>query len=188
MIDERFPIWDIDVEEGKIWSLKHNKYIGTINKKGYVLVKPPKGYKHCKLHQYIWMCANQADIPKGYDIHHIDGNKLNNSVYNLELVERHVHRSEHKKNISDETKRKISEAHKGKHLTEEHRIKISKAIINNPKLSKKVAQYTLDGKLVKVWLSTNECGRNGFNFGCVCACCRGERKTHKKFKWKYLNE
>ena len=169
---ERFPQWLVDVEEGKIYNLKLKIIIGTIDKKGYVHVKPPKGYKHCKLHQYIWMCVN-GDIPEGYDIHHKDHNKLNNSIYNLELVERHVHISEHKigKHHSDETKRKMS-----------------KANVNNPKLSKQVVQYTLEGELVKIWDSTNECGRNGFSQGNVSACCQGKIKTHKKFKWRYYNE
>ena len=53
------------------------------------------------------------------------------------------------------------------------------------KCSKKVYQYTLDGKFVKEWKSTAECGRNGFKQSSVAACCRGERKTHKGFIWKY---
>lgn len=112
MIDERFPNWLVDVERGTIYSLTHKRYIGAINKDGYVRVSKQKGYRHWLLHQYIWMVANRCEIPEGYEIHHINGDKQNNSVYNLELVERHVHRSEHKKNISDETKRKISESKK----------------------------------------------------------------------------
>ena len=54
------------------------------------------------------------------------------------------------------------------------------------KCSKKVYQYTLDGKFVKEWKSTAECGRNGYNYGHVAACCRGELKTHKGYIWKYL--
>ena len=54
------------------------------------------------------------------------------------------------------------------------------------KCSKKVYQYTLDGKFVKEWKSTAECGRNGFNQSHVAACCRGELKTHKGYIWKYL--
>lgn len=193
MTDDRFPNWDIDVENGTIYSLKYNKYIGAIDKKGYVKVSKQKGYKHCKLHQYIWMTANECDIPEGYDIHHIDGNRQNNSIYNLELIEQHKHRSEHKKGIvfSEETKRKMSESHKGKTFSEEHRIKLSESrigVYNNQKTSKKVAQYTLDDELVKIWESTNECGRNGFNKSAVSRCCNGKLKIYKGFIWKYYNE
>ena len=53
------------------------------------------------------------------------------------------------------------------------------------KCSKKVYQYTLDGKFVKEWKSTAECGRNGYNYGNVAACCRGKLKKYKNFIWKY---
>ena len=210
MTDERFPNWLIDVEKGTIYSLRLSRYIGAINENGYVQVSKQKGYKHCKLHQYIWMTANGCDIPEGYDVHHIDGNKLNNSIYNLELKEKGEHIREHKigkqrseetkKKISEhkigthhseETKKKISESHKGKIFSEETKKKISeshKGVYNNPKNSKQVAQYTLDGELVKIWLSANECGRNGFNQAHVADCCRGERKTHKGFIWRYIEE
>ena len=51
--------------------------------------------------------------------------------------------------------------------------------------SKKIYQYTLDGELVKIWSSSNECGRNGFKQGHIVECCNGKRKTHKGFKWSY---
>jgi len=53
------------------------------------------------------------------------------------------------------------------------------------KCSKKVYQYTLDGKFVKEWKSTAECARNGFNQSSVSACCRGIIKTYKGFIWSY---
>lgn len=171
MINERFPNWDVDIENGTIYSLKYKKYIGRIDKKdNYVKVEPPKGYKHCGLHQYIWITVN-GDIPNGYDIHHIDGNRQNNSIYNLELIERHKHMSGH---------------NKGKIISEDTKEKMSKANVNNPKKSKQIVQLTLDGELVKVWESVNECGRNGFDQGNVSRCCRGERKTHKGYVWRYL--
>ena len=51
--------------------------------------------------------------------------------------------------------------------------------------SKTVLQYTLDGEFVREWASANECGRNGFNPRRVGDCCRGERKTHKGYIWKF---
>lgn len=173
MIDERFPNWDVNIEEGTIYSLKRNRYIGSVSKDGYIQVSPQNNYKHKGVHQYIWMVAKQADIPKGYDVHHIDHNPLNNSIYNLELIDTTIHRSEHKigKQHSEETKRKISEAQ-----------------INNPSKSKQVGQYTLEGELVKIWCSMREAERNGFNKGAVSVCCNGKLKKHKGFIWKYYNE
>lgn len=52
--------------------------------------------------------------------------------------------------------------------------------------ARKVGQYTLDNKLVKVWDSTHDAGRHGYHQGHVWACCRGLAQTHKGYKWHYL--
>ena len=65
-----------------------------------------------------------------------------------------------------------------------HGERIRKANTNG-KLSKRVLQFTLDGVLVKEWVSAAECGRQGYNCAHVADCCRGERKSHKGFKWCY---
>lgn len=99
------------------------------------------------------------------------------------------------KRLSEETRKKLSDIHKGKKLTEEHKIKISEAHKgkphpiqkNNPLISKKVYQYTLEGEFVRKWDSVNECARNGYSLGHVAACCRGERHTHKGYIWKYAH-
>lgn len=61
---------------------------------------------------------------------------------------------------------------------------ISKANTNG-KLSKKVLQFTLDGEFVREYPSEAECARNGFCQGHVSRCCRGERKSHKGFRFMY---
>ena len=63
--------------------------------------------------------------------------------------------------------------------------KVSKSMTNG-KRSKTVYQYTVDGQLVKVWPSTNECGRNGFDQANVSACCRDQINQYKGFKWSYI--
>ena len=90
---------------------------------------------------------------------------------------------------SDETKKKLSQKLGGLKRSEEFKEKISKSLTNNPKISKKVYQYDLDGNLIKVWDSTKEVGRNGFDQSRVAELCRGSkrRKTHKGFIWKYAD-
>lgn len=193
MIDERFPNWEINVEEGKIYNLKLKHYVGNINNEsGYVTVSD-KGY----LHRIIWMVANGCDIPNGYHIHHIDGNKQNNSIYNLELLEAVEHQHHHiiGSKHSKETKEKMSKSamgeknhNYGKHMSDEQKKSISNKLRNRKDISKKVCQYTLDGELVKIWDSMMECNRNGFRFTNISQCCKGQKKTHKGFIWKYYEE
>lgn len=42
------------------------------------------------LHRYIWE-IERGEIPKGFEIHHKDGNKLNNIIDNLECISRGEH-------------------------------------------------------------------------------------------------
>ena len=107
----------------------------------------------------------QAFVPNPNDypaVNHKDENPKNNKVENLEWCT-----YEYNSNYGTRNER------------------ISIILINREDLSKRVYQWTLDGKLVKIWKSTNECGRNGFCQNLVAACCRGERKTHKGHKWSY---
>ena len=68
---------------------------------------------------------------KGFDVHHIDENKMNNSIENLMYLTHSEHAKIHGKKLSEETRRKMRESHKGenhhmfgKHHTEETRRKM----------------------------------------------------------------
>ena len=51
---------------------------------------------------------------------------------------------------------------------------------------KKTLQYDLQGNLLKEWESVSEAAKQlKMNQGNISACCRGERKTAGKYKWKY---
>lgn len=80
------------------------------------------------------------DPEEPFDIHHIDGNKLNNCVLNLEPIPHNEHVRLHNvgKILSDETRKKMSEVNKGKTLSEETKIKLSEAKKgeNNPNYGK----------------------------------------------------
>lgn len=94
------------------------------------------------------------------------------------------------KRHSEETKKKISEANKKWVRSEEH----IKALLEGAKkrinsIKKIVYQYTLEGELVGVYESTSEAARqNGYSQQHVSACCRGERKTHKRYIWSYTKK
>ena len=68
----------------------------------------------------------RGDVPKGYWVNFIDGDKSNCELENLKLISRGERMSValmgHQ--LSEETKEKISFAHKGKILSEEHKISI----------------------------------------------------------------
>lgn len=56
--------------------------------KGYERVKV--GGKTLYLHRLVWE-DHFGEIPKGFHIHHIDGDKTNNEVSNLEMISAHEH-------------------------------------------------------------------------------------------------
>lgn len=124
-------------------------------------------------YQIISLCVN--GVPKTYKIHrlvakafipnpedkpeidHINGVKNENNAENLKW-------SSHIENTNNT---------------------ITKTPKNREDQSKKVYQYTLEGKLVAIWPSTRECGRQGFQQSNVQKCCVGENKTYNGYKWSY---
>lgn len=64
-------------------------------------------------HRIIYMVGHQCDIPDGYDVHHINGNRIDNRLCNLEIIKK----SEH-----------LSLTFKGKPKTEDHKKKISNSM------------------------------------------------------------
>lgn len=89
------------------------------------------------------------------------------------------------KHLSEEHRKKISEAEKGRHLTEEHKAKISGA--NNYR-AKTVGQYDIDtGKLIAIWESTAQAAKSlGLVQQNISKCCCHKRKTVGGYIWEYI--
>ena len=67
-----------------------------------------------------------------------------------------------------------------------HRISVLGVSLKNKKGSKQVEQYTMDGKLLQVYPSAKEAGRqNNCSQGHISEVCRGEKSSYKHFIWKY---
>ena len=78
--------------------------------------------------------------------------------------------------MSEANKKAISEAKKGIPLSEEHRAK----------LSKKVLQFTKSGEFIKEWPSTREASRQlGIAQSSICGNCSENRKSAGGYVWRY---
>lgn len=90
--------------------------------------------------------------------------------------------------LSDETKRKISEAHKGMKFSEEHKQKLSETrkgkFINRKDLSKKVICV----ETCEVFESIHDAERTmGIYHGNISMACNGKLKTTGGYHWKFYN-
>ena len=99
-----------------------------------------------QLHKAVWEYYNKKEVPKGYHIHHIDFNCLNNDISNLVCMEAKEHLSLHaKRNLStsekreknkkqlDEARKKASEWHRSPEGIAWHREHAKKSILKNKK-------------------------------------------------------
>ena len=53
--------------------------------------------------------------------------------------------------------------------------------------NRKIAQYTLDGTLVKVWDKQADATRAGFSHGAISLCCQGKLHKTQGYVWKYYD-
>lgn len=114
---------------GKVRSLNYQRTKGKVvklklcNKDGYMAIGLYKNGKRTKYPVHRLVALAFIPNPNNYPIiNHKDENKTNNTVWNLEWCTQ-------KYNINyGNCRKKMSEAHKGKQFTEEHRKKISEAM------------------------------------------------------------
>lgn len=92
---------------GRLKSFHRNKTVGEIlsikNSKGWYLTIPLRGNgvrRTVRIHQLVAETFI-GEIPKGYHVHHKDGNKQNNKVTNLEIIHPKQHNLETMKQYPD---------------------------------------------------------------------------------------
>lgn len=105
------------------------------------------------------------------------------------------------KTLSEETKRKIGEANSGekhwnygKHPSEETIRKFresrkGKAVSTDNHNARKISQYDKQGNLVKIWGCMKDASRDlEIDYRNIYRCCKGERKTAGGFIWRYYED
>ncbi len=117
--DKEFKQWSICPATGDIFDSKTGEVQKTYVNKGRLIFR--RMPVHCIMTHTFY------GYKPGYDIHHLDENKLNNSLSNLVYLTHAEHSSLHKKGKkrSDEAKAKIAAAKKGKPTSDEARAKIA---------------------------------------------------------------
>jgi hypothetical protein len=160
---------------GNVFSKKSNKLLCiTKNDKGYCYVQIYKNNKdyHFRLHRLVAKCF--IPNPNNFkEINHIDGNKQNNCVENLEWCDRKYNMQEAFKNgLIPPRKANSGSFKKGR----------------KPPNCKKVNKYNLSYKLIKSYSSITEASiDNNVSPYTISRYCIGTRKC-KNYIWRYADE
>lgn len=155
-----FPAYMIS-SEGRLVSLKHGKLIKPYDDgKGYAKVDIYADGKRCirPIHRLVADTFFDGDHD-GYEVNHIDGNKRNNFVGNLEWCT------------------------KSQNLLHAYALGLKKPASYHPKQRK--VQVVETGE---VFDTLNECARHIHGQSChITACLDGRRNTHKKLHFKAVD-
>lgn len=124
----------------------------------YCILSKDAVTKTFKVHRLVALSfiPNPEDKPQ---VNHIDGNKSNNRLDNLEWVTA------------------------SENITHANRIGLHDS--NILKRSKPVNQINHNGLVIRTWKSATDCSRNGYSRECVRDCCLGKQKTHAGHRWEY---
>lgn len=154
-------------DDGRVYSYKSKRFLKLKkDKRGYsrICLSDNNGeIKNYQLHRVVYESI-RGEIPEGLQVNHIDEDKSNNSISNLNLMTPKANC-----NFGSRNER------------------IAEKLTNRTDLSKQVGAYNKDGVLIMTFSSTAEAQRAGFSSGHISKCCRGERKSHKGYQWKYMS-
>lgn len=136
---------------------------------------------HCQKTGYLTIdLCNEGKKPIKRPIHRLVAEAFIPNPNNLPMIN---HRNEVKTDNRVENLEWCDAKYNNNYGTVKERIAITNT---NGKKSKRVLQYTKDGKFIKEWPSVGEVTRQtGYSQGTVSKCCRGEQKIYKGYIWRY---
>lgn len=132
----------------------------SLNHNGYPQVLL---YKNRKPHtQRVHRLIAEVFLPDYYDkpqVNHIDGNKTNNAVTNLEMA-----------------------------TNSENQIHAYKNKLEKPAKQSRVEQYNIDGNYIQTFEYVRDASKQlGIDESSIIKCCRNKRKTAGNYIWKYAD-
>ena len=154
---------------GNIWSCKHRKVLSKRTIKGYACINLHKNgvQKTFSIHRLVALAYIPNPLKKA-EVNHIDEDKSNNDVTNLEWVTP-------KENSNYGTRNE----------------RISEYVKTHPRRNlRKVAQIDKrTGDILAIYNSVSEAAKkNCFHQGNICWCCHGKKNEANGYKWKFIEE
>ena len=160
----------------KQWILKQYE-----NKNGYMYVTLQKDKKRKTIKVHRLVAEHFIENPNNYPcVNHIDNNRKNNDVSNLEWVT-HKQNMEHavKNHRFDNMAKLNSERMKGN--------KLNGYIYANEITKKKIIQCDLDDNFIKEYESISEASRQtGINIMSISCCEKKKRKSGGGYLWHFV--
>lgn len=163
-IDPRYVVYD----DGRIVGPSGKTLRGHVTNTGYLQVRLPISgkWKWFSVHRLVLRAFTNTNGVQG---NHKNGDRLDNRLQNLEWCTA----SENMRHAVDVLKRRTNSAAMTGRTGE---------LCPN---SVPVEQLTPDGVSIRVWYSMADARRHGFSQGNISAVCRGVRKQHAGFKWRF---
>lgn len=147
-------------EDGNVFSKLSRKNMSLASiRGGYQSIKFHKINKCLKVHQMVAKAFIPNNDPTKQIVNHIDGNKLNNHVSNLEWV---------------------SLLQNNKHAIDSGLTKITR---------RRVYQCDLDGNIIKIHDTIRGAGKDtNVDSGAIAKVCKGTRNKAGGFKWRFVDQ
>ena len=111
------------------------------------------------IHRLVLMAFSPVENIENLEVNHLDEDKTNNRIDNLEWCDRSYNINHGTRNVRVAEKNSIP-----------------------------IVQLSLDGKYIRSWESSMAAARGGYNQGNINSCCKGKLKTHKGYRWMYLKD
>lgn len=157
--------------DAKVYSVQSAIYLTpTRASNGYLMITltyKDGTIKTQTLHKLVWSTFN-GEVPYGLELNHIDANKENCKLSNLEVVT-------HKENCNS--------------LISKINYRWGNRFKCGDFKPRPIKQLTLDGELVKIWSSARQarmCGGYAQNY--IGLCAKGKKKHYQNFLWEYATD